>query len=212
MVLPIGAHSAATSHSWLRQMSRLWSRVTRKKFFCKKFSYPPYSPHRSPLRPFAHAGPDHGGQHPIMETARASPRTPERRWGTRGTTGARSQSRTPPRAARRVIFRDETHSSHCGPSGRLRRPMSPTAEPQRQPKRPKTERTQIPSILPPTEQARLATLGAHKGPAEGATSSSSTAPSSARPGNAGATRHLGNATRRRGSGPNNGAVAPPPPP
>ena len=59
--------------------------------------------------------------------------------------------------------------------------MSPTADPQRRPERPRAERTKISTILPPTERARLVALGAHAKPAEGATSSSSAAPSGARP-------------------------------
>ena len=53
--------------------------------------------------------------------------------------------------------------------------MTPAAEPQRQTKRSRTERTQFPTILPPTERARLAALNVHTGTAEPAVSSSSTA-------------------------------------
>ena len=53
--------------------------------------------------------------------------------------------------------------------------MSPTAEPQRRRKRPQTDRTPISTILPPTELARLAGLGAHIGTAGALASGSSTA-------------------------------------
>ena len=108
----------------------------------------PYSPRRSPLRPFAHHQPDHGGQHtPGRKTRSRSPPTPEQCRGTRGATAARSQSHTPPCAARSVFVNDDTDSTHGGPSRRQRRPMSPTAEPQRWAKRPRTELTQIPLVL-----------------------------------------------------------------
>ena len=59
-----------------------------------------------------------------------------------------------------------------------------TAEPERRPKRHRREQKPIPNILPPTARSCLATLGAHTKASEGATSSSSAAPSSTRQGNA----------------------------
>ena len=60
---------------------------------------PPYSPQRSPLRPFAHQGPDHGREHtPRMETRRPPPLDAGTTGGTRGTTGAQSHIRTLPPA------------------------------------------------------------------------------------------------------------------
>ena len=70
------------------------------------------------------------------------------------------------------------------PSGEQRRPMSSTAEPQQRPKRHRRERTQIPTILLPTEQAHLPALDMHPAPAGNAPSQSSAAPSGAQPGSA----------------------------
>ena len=79
---------------------------------------PRYAAQQSPLRPFANRPPDHDNQHvPRMETRQRSPQTPEQCQGTRWTTGARSQNRTPLPMARRVIFCDDASSSSGRPSG-----------------------------------------------------------------------------------------------
>ena len=142
---------------------------------------PPCDPQRSPLRPFAHPRPDHGDQRaPDGATGQHSPRTPQPPRGARRSAGARHQSRTPPSAARRVTFQADDDNSPNEPGGRHRRQMSPAAEPQRRTKRPRTDRTPIPTILPPTERARLAALGAHTDTAGATASGSSTASSHAR--------------------------------
>ena len=46
---------------------------------------------------------------------------------------ASTVDRTPPSAARRLIFNDDTGNSHGGTNGRQRRQMSLTAEPQQRP-------------------------------------------------------------------------------
>ena len=79
-----------------------------------------------------------------------------------------------------MTFRDDADNSQGGPGGRQRRQISPTAEPQQRPKRPRTDRTQIFTILPPTERARLAPLSVHTNTAEAVVSSSSAAPSHTR--------------------------------
>ena len=60
------------------------------------------------------------------------------------------------------------------------RSMSSAPDPQRQTKRPRTDRSQIPTILPATHRARLAALNLHTSTAEVTASSSSTASSHAR--------------------------------
>ena len=75
--------------------------------------------------------PDHGDQRtPGTVTGQHSTPTTKRQRGSRGSAGTRSQGRTPPGAARRVTFFDDTDSSQDGPGGRQSRQMSPTAEPQ----------------------------------------------------------------------------------
>ena len=112
----------------------------------------PFSPEQSPLRPFTPPPrPDHGDQRaPGTVTGQHSTPTTKPQRGSRGSAGTQSQGRTPPSAARRVTFHDDTDSSQDGPGGRQIRQMSPTAEPQRQPESPRTGITQIPTILPPT--------------------------------------------------------------
>ena len=119
----------------------------------------PCSPQRSPVRPFTHPRPDHSDQRTReTETRQHSPRTPIPPRGSSRSAGTRSQSCTPPSAALRLTFRDDADNSQDGSGGRLRRQMSGTAEPQGRLKRPWTDRTQIPTLLPATERACLAAL------------------------------------------------------
>ena len=138
---------------------------------------PQCSPQQSPLWLSSHPRPDHGDQRTAgTENRKQSPRTPTPLPGSPGSAGNRSKSRTPPFAARRVNFRDDANNSQDRPGGRQRRQMSTTAEPQQRPKRPRTEKTQITTILPATDLARLAALNVRAGTAEAAMSSSSAAP------------------------------------
>ena len=142
---------------------------------------PPCDQQRSPLWPFTQLRPGHNDQRaPDKATRQHSPGTPQPPRGSMRSAGARHQSRMPPSAARCVTFRADDDNSTHGPGGRQRRQMSPAAEPQRQTKRPRTDRMQIPTILPPTEQARLAALNVHTGTAEATASSPPTAACHAR--------------------------------
>ena len=113
-----------------------------------------------------HAPPMGSRATPPSDTATAA--------GSKRLAGARHQSQKPPSAARWVTLHADDNNSTDEPGGRQPRQMSPAAEPQQRTKRPRTDRMPIPTILPPTEPARLAELDTHTGTA-GATASSSTA-------------------------------------
>ena len=89
--------------------------------------------------------------------------TPEQRQETRNPGRSRRRSRTPPPAARRVVFHegmDRDHGGLCDPHAQR---TSSTTDPRRRSERPRNERAQIPSILTPVERERQAAL--HAGPA-----------------------------------------------
>ena len=86
--------------------------------------------------------------------------TPKQRQETGNPGQSRRRSRTPPPAARRVVFHedmDREHGGSCDPHAR--RPSS-TTDTRRRSKRPRTERTHITTILTPVERERQAALHA----------------------------------------------------
>ena len=126
--------------------------------------------YRSPLRPFA---PRRGqGSH---HTSGMQGGTLEQRQETRTPSRSRRRSRTPPPAARRVVFHEDTYRGHGGPNDLHAQRTSNTTDPRRPSKSLRTERAHIPSIPTPAERERQAAL--HTGPhraADGASSSSAT--------------------------------------
>ena len=88
---------------------------------------------------------------------------------------SRRRSRTPPPAARRVVFNEDMDRDHGGPRDPHARRTSSTSDPRRRSKRPRTERTHIPTVLTPAERERQAALQADPRQTAGATSSSSAA-------------------------------------
>ena len=130
----------------------------------------PFGTYRSPPGPFAPRG---GAGSPHTSGRQGS--TPQERQETRDPSRSRHRSRTPPPAARRVVFHEDTDKDHGGPHDSCAQQTSSTTDPRRPSKRPRTERAQIPAILTPAERERLA--GLHTGPhwaADGASSSSAT--------------------------------------
>ena len=101
--------------------------------------------------------------------------TPEQRQETRQPGRSLRRSRTPPPAARRVVFNEDMDRDHGGPGGPQARQTSSTSDPRRRSKRSRTERTHIPTILTPAERERQATLQADPRQTAGETSSSSAA-------------------------------------
>ena len=130
----------------------------------------PSGTYRSPLRPFApRRGP--GSPH----TTGMQGGTLEQRQETRNPSCSRRRSRTPPPAARRVVFDEDTDRGHRSPSDLNAQRASSTIDPRRRSKWPCTERAHIPTIPTPAERERQAAL--HTGPrraADGASSSSAT--------------------------------------
>ena len=128
----------------------------------------PSGTHGSPLRPFAPRR-DRGSPHtPGMKGG-----TPDRHQEARNPDRSQRCSRTPPPAARRVVFHEGTNRGHGGPNHQPARQVSSAANPRRRSKRPRTERTHIPTFPTPNERARQAAL--HTGPrqaTDGASSSS----------------------------------------
>ena len=131
----------------------------------------PSGAYRSPLQPFApRRGP--GGPH----ASGMQGGTPEKRQVTRNPGRSCRRSRTPPPAARRVVFHEDMDRDHGGPCNTHAQRTSSATDPRRRSKRPRTKRMHIPTIVTPVERERQAAL--HTGPrraADGA-SSSSTAP------------------------------------
>ena len=118
----------------------------------------PFAPRRGPGSP--HTSGRQGGM-------------PEQRKETRNPSRSRRRSRMPPPGARRVVFHEDTARDHGGHHDPRAQRMSSTTDPRRGSKRPRTERSHIPTILTPAERERLAPL--HTGPhrtADGASSSS----------------------------------------
>ena len=135
-----------------------------------------HSPRESPLRPFVQ---QRGSPRiPEAQSGRHTSRTPEPQQEVGGPTGPPHQSpqTRPPPTARRIIFRDHVGGYHQGPCGHHGRPASPTSDARRRPKRPRTEPRQIPTILTPTERARLVAMNAPARPTEDSASSSSNVP------------------------------------
>ena len=98
---------------------------------------------------------------------------PERHQDTRHPGQSRHRSRTPPPAAGRVVFHEGMDRGYEGPDDPPAQQTSSAADPRRQSKRPRTERTHIPTIPVPAERARQAPLqtGPHQA-TDGASSSS----------------------------------------
>ena len=130
----------------------------------------PSSTYRSLLRLFA---PRRGQGSP--HTSGVQGGTPERHQETRNPGRSRRRSRTPPPAARRVVFHEDTESGHGSLSDLHAQQTSSTTDPRRRSKRLRTERAHIPTIPTPAKRERQAAL--HTDPhwaADGASSSSAT--------------------------------------
>ena len=113
----------------------------------------PSGTYRSPLRPFAPRG---GPGSPHTSGMQGS--TPEQRRDTRNPSGSRRRSRTPPSAARRVVFHEDTDRAYGGPNDLHAQRASSTTDPRRRSKRPRNERAHIPTIPTPAERERQAAL------------------------------------------------------
>ena len=120
----------------------------------------PFAPQRSP-----------GSSH----ASRVQGNTLEQRQETRHPGRSCRRSRTPPPAARRVVFNEDIDRDHGGPRDPHARRTSSTSDPRRRSKRPRTELTHVPTILTPAERERQAALQADPGHTAGETSSSSVA-------------------------------------
>ena len=122
----------------------------------------PSGTYRSPLRPFAlrrSLGSPHASE--------VQGDTPEQAQETRNSGRSRRRRRTPPPAARQVVLHevmDRDHGVLCDPDAQR---TSSTTNPRRRSKRPRTERTHIPTILTPVERGRQATLHANPLPGGG---------------------------------------------
>ena len=126
----------------------------------------PSGTHRSPLRLFA---PRRGPGSPHASEMQDD--TPEQRQETRNPGPSRHRSRTPPPAARQVVFHKIMDRDHGGPCDHNAQQTSSTTDPRRRSERPRTEQTHILTILTPVERERQAAL--HAGPcwvADGASS------------------------------------------
>ena len=85
--------------------------------------------------------------------------TPEQRQETRNPSRSRCRSGTPPPAARRVVFHEDTDRDNGGPHDPRAQRTSSTTYHRRRSKRPRTERAHIPTILTPAGREQLAALG-----------------------------------------------------
>ena len=131
----------------------------------------PSGTYRSPLRPFA---PQRGPS--SAHTSGMQGGTPEQRQETRNPGQYRRRSRTPPPAARRVVFHEGMDRDHRGPYNPQAQQTSSIPDPRRQSKRPRTERAHIPTILTPVKRERKAVL--HAGPRQAADRPSSSSAAS----------------------------------
>ena len=132
---------------------------------------PPLAGYRSPLRPFS---PLKGRGSP--HTSGMQGGTPEQRQETRNPSRSRFRSRTPPPAARRVVFHDDTDRDHGGPNDHPAQRASSTSDPRRRSKKARTEQAHIPTIPTPAKRERHAAL--HTGPRRAADGSSSSSAAS----------------------------------
>ena len=130
----------------------------------------PSGTYSSPLRAFAPRR-SPGSPH----ASRVQGGTPEQRQEMRHPGRSRRRSRTPPPAARQVVFNEDMDRDHGGPRDPHARRTSSTSHPRRRSKRPRTQRTHIPTILTPAERERQAALQADPRQTAGETSSSSAA-------------------------------------
>ena len=126
----------------------------------------PSGTYSSPLRPFA---PQRSPGSPHASGVQGD--TPEQRQETRHPGRSRRRSRTPPPAARRVVFNEDMDRDDGGPRDPHARRTSSTSDPRRRSRRPRTNRTHIPTILTPAERERQATLQADPRQTAGETSS-----------------------------------------
>ena len=136
----------------------------------------PSGTYRSRLRPFA---PQRGPGSP--HTSGRQGGTPEKRQVTRNPSRSCRRSRTPPPAARLLVFHEDTDRDHGGPHDLRAQRTSSTTDAGCQSKRPRTERAHIPTIHTTAERERLAALhtGPHRAAYEAYSSSSTSLPGSA---------------------------------
>ena len=130
----------------------------------------PSGMYRSPLPPFAPRR-DQGSPH----TTGVQGRTPERYQQTKNPGRSWRRSRTPPPAARRVVFHEDINRGHGGPNDLNAQHTSSATDPRRRSKRPCTKRALIPNVPTPAERERQAALHTDPHQAADGTSSSSTA-------------------------------------
>ena len=131
---------------------------------------PPSGTYSSPLRLFA---PRRSLGSPRASGVQGG--TPEQRQETKNPGRSRRHSRTPPPAAQRVVFHEDMDRDRGGPRDPHARQPSSTADPRRLSKRPRTERTHIPTILTPVEREPQTALQADPHQAAGEASSLSAA-------------------------------------
>ena len=140
----------------------------------------PLGTHGSRLRPFAPRW-DQGSPHaPEMKGGAPASRTPDRHQEARNPVRSRRRSRTPPPAARPVVFHEGGDRGSGAPSDPPARQTSPAADPRRRSKRPRTEGTQVPTIPTPAERAGQAAPqpGPHQAQDGASSSSAASAPAS----------------------------------
>ena len=128
----------------------------------------PSGTHKSPLRPFA---PQRDRCSPHIPGMKGG--TPHRRQEARNPDPSRRRSRTPPPAARGVVFHEGAERGRGGPNNPPARQTSSAGDPRRRSMRPRTQRTHIPTIPTPAERAQQAALhiASHQA-TDGASSSS----------------------------------------
>ena len=111
----------------------------------------PSGMYRSPLQPFAPRR-DQGSPH----NQGVQGGTPERHQETRNPGRSRRRCRTPPPAARRVVFHEGMGRGHGGLNDPNAQGTSSASNPQRRSKRPRTERAHIPTIHTAAKRVRQA--------------------------------------------------------
>ena len=126
--------------------------------------------YRSPIRPFAPQRDQGSPQTPGVQGS-----TPERHQGTRNPGRSRRRSRTPPPAARTVVFHEGMDRGHGGPNDPNAHRTSSATDPQRRSKRPCAEPAHIPTIPTPAERGGQAVLHTDPHQAAEGTSNSSAA-------------------------------------